>query len=145
MTASHISHARGPTASAHENNRQGNSLPPVLFDILCGIPFFSDLTRSEKIELLRHASFRPFKRGEIIYRVGDPITSYLWVSNGIVQLSRVTPNGHELTADIRLQGDMLGHLDMPKAEKRTFNAKAVTDVWKPANPGRVGSAIKRWP
>lgn len=90
------------------------------------LPFFADLTDKEKMELMRVSRFRHFRRGEMIFRIGDPVTHLNWVCAGAVQKYRETPDGREMTSAIRIVGDVLFDYDATQQKRvRIMNAKAI--------------------
>lgn len=94
--------------------------------IVWTLPFFSDLTDQEKSELLKVASFRHFKKNEMIFLSGDPMTHVYWVCSGMVQKYRETPDGHELTSAIRIIGDALFDPNsLQHRRNHTMNARAM--------------------
>ncbi|MGN6423221.1 MAG: GAF domain-containing protein [Asticcacaulis sp.] len=99
---------------------------PLSLRLLKDLPFFAELTDEERDELSRVAQLRHYRSGDAIYRAGDVMTHYFWVCVGAVQKSRLTPEGREFTAAIRIAGDILLEHDASRTPRvRTLNARAV--------------------
>lgn len=110
------------------------------------LPFFSGLTDQEKTELLKAASFRHVLRGETVFLVGDALTHVYWVYTGAVQEYRETPDGHELTAAIRIKGDALFDPDAQRHKRvHVANTRALQDSVLLALPMTwIDTHIKSW-
>ncbi len=67
---------------------------------------FDGLSEEEKNNFLESGKVLSFRRGQTVFRQGEPLHSFYMICSGIVQLSRVTPNGREVTLDILIEGDM---------------------------------------
>ncbi|HWU49169.1 MAG TPA: GAF domain-containing protein [Asticcacaulis sp.] len=99
---------------------------PLSSRLLRDLPFFADLTDEGRDELSRVAQLRHYRSGDAVYRAGDVMTHYFWVCVGAVQKSRLTPEGREFTAAIRIAGDILLEHDASHTPRvRTLNARAV--------------------
>lgn len=108
--------------------------------------FFADLTSKEKTELLQAARFKHFKRGEMIYHVGDLVTHLSWVCAGVVQKYRETPDGREMTNAIRITGDVLFDHEVVQGKRiRTTNAKALQNTTLLAVPVEwIDTHLRSW-
>lgn len=51
-----------------------------------------------------------FKKGEVIYNVGDRNRIFFFLQSGFVKVGTITTNGHELIYDVRTGGDLIGEL-----------------------------------
>src|SRR6267143_3691604 len=49
-----------------------------------------------------------FKKGDIIYEMGDKDRTFFFLQSGFVKLGTITPAGHEVIYDIRKAGDVVG-------------------------------------
>lgn len=56
---------------------------------------FSGLTEQEKDELLKSGRIHHVSRGQMLFAHGDPVKYFYLITSGIMQLFRVTPDGHE--------------------------------------------------
>src|ERR1700687_1083335 len=51
-----------------------------------------------------------FKKGEVIYEVGDKERTFFFLQDGFVKVGTITSDGHELIYDVRKGGDVIGEL-----------------------------------
>jgi CRP/FNR family cyclic AMP-dependent transcriptional regulator len=51
-----------------------------------------------------------FKKGEVIYDVGDKERTLFFLQEGFVKVGTITSDGHELIYDVRKGGDVVGEL-----------------------------------
>ena len=51
-----------------------------------------------------------FKKGQVIYDVGDTERTLYFLGNGFVKVGTLTSHGHELIYDVRKGGDVVGEL-----------------------------------
>lgn len=51
-----------------------------------------------------------FKKGQVIYDVGDTERTLYFLGNGFVRVGTLTSDGHELIYDVRKGGDVVGEL-----------------------------------
>ncbi len=70
------------------------------------ISLFSGIAEEEKDALLTGGEVCSFQRGQTLFRQGDILGNFYVVCSGLVQLSRISPGGHEVTLDILIAGDM---------------------------------------
>lgn len=121
--------------------------------ILETLSFFDGLTTEEKAALLQVARFKHFKRGDMIYRIGDLVTHLHWVCTGLVQKYRETPDGNEMTSAIRIVGDVLFNHEVVHGKRvRTMNAKALQNTtlfsvpveWIDAHIGTMDNLMHRF-
>jgi CRP-like cAMP-binding protein len=51
-----------------------------------------------------------FKKGDVIYDVGDEERTFFFLQHGFVKVGTITSDGHELIYDVRKGGDVVGEL-----------------------------------
>lgn len=71
-------------------------------------PLFEGLSDAHRDTMLKSGHLRRYEDGQSLFIYGDPVRSFYLVCEGVVQLFRETPDGHELTAAVCLAGDTLG-------------------------------------
>lgn len=69
---------------------------------------------------------RRWKRRAILFRAGDPMTSFYKIRKGIVAVSRTLKDGRRQIVAVRAPGDCVGYLDT--AGTYAFEGEALTDV-----------------
>ncbi|MBU6474456.1 MAG: Crp/Fnr family transcriptional regulator [Alphaproteobacteria bacterium] len=93
------------------------------------IPLFRGLTDAEKDSLLKDGGIYAYPRRNTLFIQGDAISSLYVVCAGTVQLSRSTPDGREVTTDIRSAGDTVGEKEMfSSGSRHQVSAIAVDHV-----------------
>lgn len=93
------------------------------------LPLFSDLTAEEAALLASSSRIQQYARGKFVFHHGDKITHFHVVCRGTVQLFRETPDGHEVTSDILIAGDLLNADEIIARQTiHVANARAVDDV-----------------
>lgn len=88
---------------------------------LCGA-----LTDAQLPELVALGGRRHWRRRDILFRAGDPITSFFKITRGLVAISRTLDDGRRQIVALRLAGDCVGFLHTDG--RYTFEGHAVTDV-----------------
>ena len=78
------------------------------FDSVNNITLFSGLTTAEKESLYKEACIYSYRKKEVLFRQGDPVTRFYIIYNGAVKLCHETSDGHEVTNHIRTAGDTMG-------------------------------------
>ncbi len=91
------------------------------------ISIFAALDEEAQQNLVRVAQRRDFKRGEAVFRAGDPADSILIVRFGRVKLSRAAPDGQEIVMAILSQGDVTGEQTLYSGETRGVDATALEE------------------
>lgn len=72
------------------------------------IPLLKELPRQELARLADEGKVSEHRRRRVVYMPGDPGASVFGIAAGRVKVSRVTPDGKELTLAYRLQGELFG-------------------------------------
>lgn len=98
-------------------------------EILRTLPLFSGLTHQENTCLLANSNLRSYERGAFIFMHGDAINNFYVVCRGAIQIFRETPDGHEVTSDLLIDGESINADEiMTKQGTHNKNARAVDDV-----------------
>lgn len=105
------------------NSESHAESPAGLGNTLTRIPLFARLSPSEHEQLARWLSRRSFRRGEILFRQGDPGDTLLIVVSGQVKVILSTPDGEEAVVAIFGPGDFFG--DMALLDGRPRSASVV--------------------
>lgn len=69
---------------------------------------------------------RRWKRHEILFRAGDPMSSFFKIRDGVVAVSRTLDDGRRQIVAVRSAGECVGYLD--SAGRYAFEGHALTDV-----------------
>lgn len=92
------------------------------------IPLLKALPTDELNNLAREVQLEEFRRRRVIYMPGDPGHSVFFVNTGRVKVSRVTPDGKELTLAYRGPGEPFGELCMIDGGPREEMSEAVDNA-----------------
>ena len=102
---------------------------PIALNILKALPLFSALKPEDSATLVRNSSLCSLERGEFLFMHGDSITHFYVICRGTIQLFRSTPDGHEITSDMLIAGDIVNAQEIvSKQEIHAMNARAVDDA-----------------
>jgi CRP/FNR family transcriptional regulator len=64
-------------------------------DVLASCAFFSGIDQASRTRLLGMAQRRQFRKGEVIFREGDPVPGVFVVGEGMVRIYKLAPSGKE--------------------------------------------------
>lgn len=97
--------------------------------ILRTLPLFSGLSEHEKDYLIQGGKNRHYANGQNLFVQGDSIRNFYIVCEGAVQLFRETPDGHEMTAEVFIAGDVIGEMEiLQSSPTHQFNALVIKDA-----------------
>jgi CRP/FNR family transcriptional regulator, cyclic AMP receptor protein len=100
---------------------------PVL-DALAAIPFFAGLDPAALERLAGTVRARRFRRGEVIFHVGDPGDALFVIVSGDVKISLPSETGEEAILATLRAGDVFGELALLDGAPRSASATAVTQT-----------------
>jgi CRP-like cAMP-binding protein len=93
-------------------------------EIVRRIPFFSDLSENDLLEISQKFSEKEFKKGEYLFWEGEP-ASYLYViKSGKVKVLKRSAGGKEIVLEVVTPGEICGRgryslrTNMPQPELR---------------------------
>lgn len=92
------------------------------------IPLFKPLSQEELANLADTVALEEARRRRVIYMPGDPGSSVFFVNGGRVKISRVTPDGKELTLAYRGPGELFGELCLVDGRPREEMAEAMENA-----------------
>jgi CRP/FNR family transcriptional regulator len=87
------------------------------------LPFFSQLSKSEEIELKRVSQERKYSKGELIFSKGEPGTAVWILKEGRVHLQNVSYDGKVVTSCVMTKGDIFCCL--PALDGKPYPSDAV--------------------
>lgn len=96
--------------------------------ILHSVPFFSDLTHEQIVEINRLFHEKGFEKGDYLYFVGDPAESMFIIAEGRVKLLRHTASGKDVMLDLLIPGEFFGTLSTASDSLYQDTAQAVTSI-----------------
>ncbi len=99
--------------------------PEELASLLTPKSILSVCTPAELDELLAVSSICKMKAGEEILAQGDEGNAIVIVLSGVMRVSMIAPNGHEIVLDYAEPGAALGEIAMLDGHPRTASATAM--------------------
>jgi CRP/FNR family transcriptional regulator, cyclic AMP receptor protein len=93
---------------------------------LAAIPFFGGLDPEALERLAASMRSRRFRRGEVIFHIGDPGDALFVILNGEVKISLPSETGDEAILATLRPGDVFGELALLDGAPRSASASALT-------------------
>jgi CRP-like cAMP-binding protein len=90
------------------------------------VSLFAELAADELAALAAGLQRRRYRRGQVIFRQGDPGTSLYLIDSGAVKILITTPEGKGLVLRLLAAGDFFGELSLLDGEPRSADAIAQT-------------------
>lgn len=81
---------------------------------------------SANARLMRHGEEFRFKRGDRLWRQGDPARSLLTLCTGVMKVTREWPDGREAVLGLAFRGDMIGELAAQEGAIQTGTCTALS-------------------
>ena len=97
-------------------------------DALLGSPLFAAMQPQELDEILKFASERRVRRGQMIFQRGDNGSSLMAVLRGRVRISSISGDGKEVTLNVINPGEIFGEIALLDGEPRSADATAIEDT-----------------
>ena len=103
-------------------------------------PLFSVLRGEDIRDLADKFHVVRYRRGEVIFREGEPAERMFLIADGRVKLTTASAAGQELLIAVLGRGVMFGELGVVDRGPREMDARAMEDVtsssWPPTSSGR---------
>ncbi len=96
---------------------------------MADLPLFAGLSPAEKMEIHFLAEKRVWRRGETVFREGDPADRVYLLKSGLVRLYRLSDDGRELTLGYLKAGDIFGEHTLFEGIDQTMTAEVVEDAF----------------
>lgn len=84
------------------------------------------LERARLVQLLALGGARHWKKGELLFRVGDPMGPFFKITAGVVAVSTLLDDGRRQVVALRAAGDCIGYLE--ENGQYAFEGRALTGV-----------------
>lgn len=104
------------------------SVDPPVVGSLRSIPFFAGLDEAALAQVASGMRSRRFRRGEVIFHLGDPGDALFIIVMGEVKISLPSDTGEEAILVRLLPGDVFGELALLDGAPRSATATALTPV-----------------
>ena len=95
---------------------------------LQGSALFAAMREEELDEILKFATERRVRRGQMIFRRGDNGSSMVVVLRGRVRISSVSGDGKEVTLNVINPGEITGELALLDGKPRSADGTAIEDT-----------------
>ena len=92
------------------------------------VNLFKGLSKEEMTRLAQLTQMKSFKKGEAIYLSGQPGRQVYFLKQGVVKISKLSGEGHELTLALLNPGEIFGELEAVEESARNAQAVAHSDV-----------------
>lgn len=92
------------------------------------VPIFNGLTDEEMLEVLKRSKQKLFKKGDTLYRAGDPIEYLYIVHTGRVKVYQLFETGKEQLLRILETGEFMGELAFFAEKRLERHAEALEDT-----------------
>ena len=97
-------------------------------ELLRRVTLFASLDANALSQVAEASRMREVAAGSIVFREGEPATSFFVIQSGTVKLTQVTPEGHEVTLRLINAGDAFGGTAAFGGGTYPVTAEAVTDL-----------------
>jgi CRP/FNR family cyclic AMP-dependent transcriptional regulator len=104
--------------------RKGKSRDDI-FKVMKNVPIFSDLNEKEMEELEKIIHRREYKKGEPIFRMGDPGLGMYIINQGSVNIAEENATGEVTTLAVLKNGAFFG--DLALLDEAPRSASAIAD------------------
>jgi len=94
---------------------------------LKNIDLFRHLNDEEIRMIEQHTLMREIKKGEALYFEGSSDKNIYILKKGVVKITRLTPQGSEITLDIFKEGSIFGEMVFIESEERNESAEVIED------------------
>ncbi len=110
----------------HERSHKESRSPQCTGCIGRSLNLCGALTDAQLPELVALGGPRQWRKRDILFRAGDPITHFFKITKGLVAVSHTLDDGRRQIVALRIAGDCVGYLHTDG--RYTFEGHAVTDV-----------------
>lgn len=100
---------------------------PSLTDSLARTSWWGTLTPEQRTRVERDTVERAFEAGSFVCRKGDPVDYWMGVTEGLLKMSSVSPQGKAVTFTGMLAGGWFGEGSLLKTEGRLYDVVALRD------------------
>jgi uncharacterized membrane protein len=97
-------------------------------DLFNEVPLFSLLDADERQVLAKQVSVREFKKGQVIFKAGDPGGYSYLIQRGEVRVAIINADGEEIVLDVAGDGGLVGMSSLLAGERHLTTAVATEDT-----------------
>lgn len=92
------------------------------------VPIFTTLNHEDLIEISKVIEHREYKKGEILFHIGDVVNSIIIMNEGSVKAYKYTPEGREQILYVFSDGDFFGEQYLLSNQKAGYTVEALEKV-----------------
>ncbi len=92
------------------------------------VNLFEGFEKEEMMALARMTQEKTYRKKEIIYLPGQPGNHVYLLKKGVVKISKITADGHELTLALLKPGEMFGEVEAMDQSRRDTQAEAHSET-----------------
>src|SRR3989344_8340456 len=92
------------------------------------VNLFKWMSKEDMEQMAKVVVEKSFRKKETIYLPGEPGKSIYLLKKGVVKISKVTPDGRELTLAFLKPGEIFGELEVMGETTRDTQAEAHSDL-----------------
>jgi CRP-like cAMP-binding protein len=111
--------------------------------LLDTVPMFHGLEEAALDEVLRVAERRPIRRGETVFRQGDPARAFYVLVDGRLKVAQTTPEGQQVVVRFIGPREMFGCVAVSGGEAYPGTATATADSFAIGWPQTTTQALMR--
>lgn len=111
---------------AHVRHQNQTPVLPCATCPVRNLNLCQSLSDTQLPELLALGGRRTWRKRDLLFRAGDPITVFFKITKGVVAVSRILDDGRRQIVALRISGDCVGYLHTDG--RYTFEGHALTDV-----------------
>lgn len=90
-------------------------------------PLFNKLSEEELARIEKHKVTKCFSKGEVIFSINEPINEFVYLSSGLVKLTKINKFGKEQIVTIARPKDMVGLLTVFSNSNYQYTMTALVD------------------
>lgn len=91
------------------------------------LPLFSNLSWWDFRIVAEKSTIREYKKGEIIYKEGDPPNAFYYIISGRIQIFTHDPQGREITLEYIRRGEYFGIISLLTGDPHSVSTRVVND------------------
>lgn len=106
-------------------------MPPPnaeILQVLQANPWFGNLPRAEQLAMMELAEPVRLARGAVLYRKGHPETGFYGITEGLIKISSVAPDGREGILALIEAGNWFSESTLLDGQVNPYDATVVEDV-----------------
>src|SRR3989338_6100846 len=92
------------------------------------INLFKWMSKEDMEQMAQMVTEKTFRKKELVYLPGEPGKSVYLLKKGVVKISKITPDGRELTLAFLKPGEIFGELEAVDETTRDTQAEAHSDL-----------------